>query len=51
MTDIHIIISIIIVVFALNALLFTPLWFGLLEWFWDKQYDLIREMRRPKEPK
>lgn len=33
------------------AILFTPFWFGLLEWFWDKQNDLIREMRRPKEPK
>lgn len=33
------------------AILFTPFWFGLLEWFWDKQSDLIRKMRRPKGPK
>lgn len=33
------------------AILFTPFWFGLLEWFWDKQSDFIRKMRKPKEPK
>lgn len=39
------------VLLVIVAILFTPFWFGLLEWFWDKQADFIRAMRRPKEPK
>lgn len=37
--------------FVIFSVLFMPFCFGLLEWFWDKQIDLIRKWRKPKEPK